>query len=86
AQLIDMAVIVVYGFGLSYLFYRTLDAIMGIRVKPEDEIAGLDLPEMGVLAYPDFQLTPVVYSDGVIEKNIKSPEVLDDVVLSKGVK
>lgn len=86
AQLIDMVVIVVYGFGLSYLFYKALDAIMGIRVKPEDEIAGLDLPEMGVLAYPDFQLTPVVYSDGVIEKNIKSPQVLDDIVLSKGVK
>jgi len=59
---------------------------MGIRVKPEDEIAGLDLPEMGVLAYPDFQLTPVVYSDGVLEKNMKSPEVIDDTGISKGVK
>ena len=26
----------------------------GIRSKEEDEIAGLDLPEMGVQAYPDF--------------------------------
>jgi len=68
------------------LFYKALDAIMGIRVKPEDEIAGLDLPEMGVLAYPDFQLTPVVYSDGVLEKNMKSPEVIDDTGISKGVK
>ena len=26
----------------------------GIRSSREDEIAGLDLPEMGVLAYPEF--------------------------------
>lgn len=26
----------------------------GIRSNQEDEVAGLDLPEMGVLAYPDF--------------------------------
>ena len=29
---------------------------MGIRVSAEDEIAGLDIPEMGMLAYPDFSL------------------------------
>ena len=26
----------------------------GIRPTEEDELVGLDLPEMGVLAYPDF--------------------------------
>jgi hypothetical protein len=29
-----------------------------MRVAPEVEIEGLDLPEMGALAYPDFSLVP----------------------------
>lgn len=58
AQAIDVSVIIVWGIGVGYLFYKTLDKIMGIRVPAEDEINGLDLPEMGVLAYPDFALTP----------------------------
>jgi Amt family ammonium transporter len=31
--------------------------IVPIRSSREDEIEGLDVPEMGVEAYPDFQLT-----------------------------
>ena len=31
---------------------------MGNRVAPEVELAGLDVPEMGVLGYPDFVITP----------------------------
>ena len=58
AQLIDIGVIVVWGFGVGYLFYKLLDKIMGIRVSAQDEINGLDLPEMGILAYPDFTLNP----------------------------
>lgn len=54
AQLISVATIVVFGFGVSYAFFKICDKAMGIRSKPEDEIAGLDLPEMGTLAYPDF--------------------------------
>jgi len=30
--------------------------VWGLRVAPEQELDGLDLPEMGVLAYPDNQL------------------------------
>jgi Amt family ammonium transporter len=28
-----------------------------IRSKRDDEIKGLDIPEMGAEAYPDFQIT-----------------------------
>ncbi|MCX6346997.1 MAG: hypothetical protein NTZ89_03530 [Actinobacteria bacterium] len=38
---------------------------MKIRVKPEYEIAGLDLPEMGVLAYPAFQISSSIGKDGI---------------------
>ena len=56
AQLIAMAMLVVWGFGVSYLWFRLLDKVWGLRVSPEIELEGLDIPEMGVLAYPDNQL------------------------------
>ena len=56
AQLIAVCVLLVWGFGVSYLFFRFLDKVWGLRVSPEVEIEGLDIPEMGVLAYPDNQL------------------------------
>lgn len=33
-----------------------LNAITPMRSKPEDEMQGLDFPETGVTAYPDYQL------------------------------
>jgi Amt family ammonium transporter len=56
AQLIAIAVLIVWGFGLSLIFFKVLDKVWGLRVSPEDELEGLDIPEMGVLAYPDNQL------------------------------
>ena len=60
AQLINVAVIIVYGVLLSWAFWKVLNKIMKIRVKAEDEIEGLDVPEMGLLAYPEF----VTFSSG----------------------
>ena len=56
AQVICLGVLLVWGFGLSFLFYKVLDKVWGIRIAPEAELEGLDIPEMGVLAYPDEQL------------------------------
>ncbi|MDP4133763.1 MAG: ammonium transporter [Bacillota bacterium] len=56
AQLIAVAVLFIWGFGVSYIFFKVLDKVWGLRVAPEDELEGLDIPEMGVLAYPDSQL------------------------------
>ncbi len=57
AQVIAVVVLVVWGFGVSFVFFKILDKVWGLRVKPEDELEGLDIPEMGVLAYPDSMLT-----------------------------
>lgn len=65
AQLISIATVIVWGIGTSWLFWKILDKIMKIRVKAADEIAGLDLPEMGVLAYPDFLLSTSQGKDGI---------------------
>ncbi len=51
------AFVIVFVFGgLSLAFWKTTDKLWkgGIRSNEADEIAGIDLPEMGVLAYPAF--------------------------------
>jgi Amt family ammonium transporter len=56
AQLIGAVVVVVWAFGMGYILFKVMDLIMGIRVSPETEIEGLDLPEMGSHGYPEFQV------------------------------
>ena len=56
AQLIAIAVLIVWGFGVSFVFFKILDKVWGLRIAPEAELEGLDIPEMGVLAYPDNQM------------------------------
>jgi Amt family ammonium transporter len=59
AQLIGCVVVVVWAWGVSYVFFKAQNAVMGIRSKAEDEIAGLDLPEMGVEGYPSAHGTAI---------------------------
>ena len=42
-------------FGIAFAFFKIQNKLTkgGIRVTEEDEIAGLDIPEMGVAAYND---------------------------------
>ncbi|MDO8588378.1 MAG: ammonium transporter [Armatimonadota bacterium] len=56
AQLIGVMTLGIWAFGASFVFFTLQKKIMGIRVSKEDEIAGLDMPETGVLAYPEFEL------------------------------
>lgn len=56
AQLVAVVTLIIWGFGSSFIFWKITNKLVGIRVKPEDEIKGLDIPEMGMLAYPDFTL------------------------------
>ena len=55
SQAIGALVIWTVIFGVAYAFFSIQNKLTkgGIRSSEEDEIAGLDLPEMGVLAYPE---------------------------------
>ena len=53
AQCIGVAANLVYVGGMTALTLLAIDRLVGNRVAAEDEVAGLDIPEMGVLAYPD---------------------------------
>jgi len=52
AQFAEAISIFVVVFGLSYLFFKVCHAFKLLRVSREDELGGLDMPEMGSLAYP----------------------------------
>jgi Amt family ammonium transporter len=41
----------------AFLWFKLSSFIVPMRAKREEEIAGLDLPEMGAECYPDFHLT-----------------------------
>ncbi len=58
-QTIDCVVLAVFGFVMAYVWFKVSDKITPIRVSAEAELAGLDLPEMGVIGYPDFVLSSV---------------------------
>ncbi len=57
AQFLDVCALAIFVFCFSALFFWLSNFFVKIRSNREDEIAGLDVPEMGVEAYPDFQLT-----------------------------
>jgi len=44
-QFIAVLVTLVYSFVISYLIFKILDATVGLRVSPEEEVAGLDIGE-----------------------------------------
>jgi Amt family ammonium transporter len=54
AQLLDSAVVCVFGFAMAYVWFKFSNLITPLRVSKEIEIEGLDGPEMGCLGYPDF--------------------------------
>ena len=56
AQLAGALTIATVMFGLAYAFFAIQNAVTkgGIRPTAETELDGLDLEEMGVLAYPEF--------------------------------
>ena len=43
-------------FSVSFALNYVIDMVVGQRVGAKAELEGLDLPEMGQLGYPEFEL------------------------------
>ncbi|MFP5505324.1 MAG: ammonium transporter [Gammaproteobacteria bacterium] len=54
AQLIGLATIFAWVFVTSLIVWGVIKMVIGIRVSPEEEYAGVDLTECGLEAYPEF--------------------------------
>jgi ammonium transporter, Amt family len=81
AQLIGALTICTVIFGLAFAFFSIQNKFTkgGIRSSEADEIAGVDMGEMGVVAYPEFQLVPdeataMALQDRNVDITDKAPE------------
>jgi Amt family ammonium transporter len=53
-QLVGAGTIFAWVFGVSFVVWLVIKAIMGIRVSEEEEYEGTDIGECGLEAYPEF--------------------------------
>ena len=58
-------------FLASLLVFGALKATIGLRVKPEQELDGLDISEHGVYGYPDLVATD--YQNGSNGSGLRTP-------------
>ena len=61
AEAIGVLTNLVWVFSSAFIFFKIVDVVWGNRVTAKDEIAGLDITEMGTPGY--------VNEDSVIEQN-----------------
>jgi Amt family ammonium transporter len=86
AQLAGIIGVGVFVFVVSMVFWKIIDAIIGVRVSAEEEMEGLDIGEHGNVAYPDF-VTVGARGSSVMNpsgKAAESPEGYRAPELSKG--
>lgn len=75
AQAIGAGVCVLWAFSMGYITFKVMDLVYGIRVSPEEELQGLDIPEHGTSAYPDFLPRKSVYTYAEIKPVERPKEV-----------
>ena len=56
AQLIGVSTLLGFVFTASFAINLLVDLVLGQRSSKENELEGLDLPEMGAICYPEFEL------------------------------
>jgi Amt family ammonium transporter len=56
AQTVAVVVTIVYAFIGTVVILKILEAVLGLRVKREEEVVGLDLTQHGEEAYPDMEI------------------------------
>ena len=54
-QALGIGAAFIWAFGTAFILFKVIDATIGLRVSPEEEMIGLDISEHGGHAYNDFQ-------------------------------
>ena len=55
-QATGVAATFVFVFTTTFILFKLIDAVIGLRVSEHEEIVGLDIEEHGMFAYPDFEV------------------------------
>ncbi len=56
-QLLGIAACFIWVFPTTYIAFKLIDKLVGLRASDEDQYNGLDFSEHGATAYPDFSVT-----------------------------
>ena len=72
AQCLGVLSNIIYVGLISLIIFKLIDIVVGNRTDPEAEIAGLDIPEMGVVGYSGVKLDK--HSETPISKEVFSVE------------
>ncbi len=81
-QVLGVCVVALYVFVAINIVFRILNATMGLRVSPEEEINGLDFEEHGISsAYAGFMITPDTMTQAIDAG--KAPQGAVEVPLDK---
>ncbi|MCX6307889.1 MAG: ammonium transporter [Bacteroidia bacterium] len=56
AEVIGVVTNIIYVGALGWAVFKLIGLVVGNRVKPQDELEGLDIPEMGVVAYSGIKM------------------------------
>jgi Amt family ammonium transporter len=54
-QALGIATAFAWAFSMAFILFTVLKFTVGLRVKPEEEIEGLDVGEHGLECYPEFE-------------------------------
>jgi ammonia channel protein AmtB len=57
-QLLGAALCTAWAFGATFIVFNVVDGVKSMRVAPEVELKGLDVPEFGLPAYPEDATVP----------------------------
>jgi ammonium transporter, Amt family len=57
-QLLGAGINIIWAFGVTFVIFKAVNAVWPMRVSPDSELEGLDLPEFGGVAYPEDALAP----------------------------
>lgn len=60
-QLTGVLAVGLWAGGTSFILFKAVDMIIGLRVSPKEEHIGLDLEEHGMESYADFEMKGVTF-------------------------
>jgi Amt family ammonium transporter len=64
AQVAHAVVNFAWAFGITFIIFSLAKQFIRVRVSPQVELEGLDMPEFGALCYPDFVLAQSAMNPG----------------------
>jgi len=62
-QVLGVVSVAAFVFVASWITWKILDMVMGLRVEPDIERLGQDAGELGIESYPEFLLVPEEFDD-----------------------